>query len=298
MRSSKHKLRSANASADRIKQVLQKVTNRAGQDHPLNDLLPILEKENSLSAWLNVGQDEEADLFIILANQLSDIERKALAEFSDFVLSSSDDLAKKIADVEKENRYLKSLTLTDALTGLYNYRFFAKQLDVEIARTIRTGQPCSLMMIDLDDFKLINDTLGHDEGNKFLVLVSQTIEERLRPTDIMCRYGGDEFAIIMPATTLFEAMRIAQRLGESVSNIPPRLDKPFSVSMGLAQYDPDTSAGQGMSSFINMADRALYKAKEGGKNKICYEGKLPAIEKVTSVTIDEKAALLNKDDHE
>ncbi len=294
MRSSKHKLRSTNASSDRTKQIFRKVTNRIGQDHPLNDFLPILEKENSLSAWLNLGQDEEADLFIVLANRLSDIERKVLAEFSDFVLSSSDDLAKKIADVKKENICLKSLTLTDALTGLYNYRFFAKQLDVEIARTMRTGQPCSLMMIDLDDFKLVNDTLGHDEGNKFLVLVSQTIEERLRPTDIMCRYGGDEFTIIMPATTLFEAMRIAQRLGESVSNIPPRLDKPFSVSMGLAQYDPDTSAGQGMSSFINMADRALYKAKEGGKNKICYEGKLPAIEKATSVTMDEKAALLNK----
>jgi len=298
MSSSKHKLRFANSSAERTKQVLQKLTNSVGKDQPLNDLLPILEKVNSLTAWLNVGQDVEADLFIILANQLSDIERKALAEFSDFVLSSSDDLAKNISAVVKENRYLKSLTLTDALTGLYNYRFFTKQLDIEIARTIRTGQSCSLMMIDLDDFKLVNDTLGHDEGNKFLVLVSRAIEKRLRPTDIMCRYGGDEFAIIMPATTLFEAMHIAQRLGESVSNIPPRLDKSFSVSIGLAQYNPDTSSGEGMSSFINMADKALYKAKEGGKNKICYEGKLPVIEKVTSVTVDEKAALLNKDDHE
>jgi diguanylate cyclase (GGDEF)-like protein len=147
-------------------------------------------------------------------------------------------------------------------------------------------------MIDLDNFKELNDTLGHDEGNRFLMTVSIEMLQRLRPTDIMCRYGGDEFAIIMPATTLLDAMHIAHRLLESVVGIPPRLENPFSASIGLAEYDPD--AGQEISAFVNMADKALYRAKAQGKNRICHAGKLPRLGKAAAVTTDEKAALLDR----
>ncbi len=203
-----------------------------------------------------------------------------------------DELAKKIAKLEQENEYLKSLSLTDGLTGLYNYRFFAKQLEIEIGRTERTGQICSLMMIDLDNFKLLNDTYGHDEGNKFLVKTGEVMQENMRPTDILCRYAGDEFAVIMPATHLFDALRIGERLRESLGEIRWKLDTVCTASVGLAEYDPDSA--RGVSEFVNLADRALYRAKKGGKNSICYEGTLPEIAEVSPVSQKEKEALLRQ----
>ncbi len=220
-------------------------------------------------------------------------QRSASAGDTDMVDQSVEDLTRKIAELEKENEYLRSLSLTDALTGIYNYRFFVKQLEVEVGRTKRTGLSCSLMMIDLDNFKLLNDTLGHDEGNKFLIKVGLVIRENLRPTDILCRYAGDEFAIIMPATVLFDGLRIGERLGESVADIRWKLGTSCSVSSGLAEYDP--TSDYGASDFVKLADKALYRAKNSGKNSICFEGKLPDMAQVESVTREEKDVLLKRE---
>lgn len=293
MPSSKHKADPVATLKDQPPRAVREAPASTRKTRAPTDILRVLENEKTISAWLNLGESEKPELFIILADNLSSSEKKALEEVADVVVHTNDNLVSKLAVLEEQNKYLRSLSLTDGLTGLYNYRFFEKQLEVEMARTRRTGLPCSLMMTDLDDFKLLNDTLGHDEGNKFLVNVAQIIREKLRPTDILCRYGGDEFAVIMPATALFDAIRIAQRLKESVSRIPPKLDRPFSVSIGLAEYDP--SSGKEMSLFVNMADKALYRAKNGGKNMICHEGKLPEIGEAAPVTQDEKAALLKKD---
>ncbi len=294
MPSSKHKVDPTVPLRNQPPEIVQGASISTRKVQTLTNILRLLEKEKVISVWLDSGKDRNPELFAILADELSDSERKALTQVTDVVVHTRENLAKRVAELEKENKHLRSLSLTDGLTDLYNYRFFAKQLEVEMARTRRTGQPCSLMMTDLDDFKLLNDTLGHDEGNKFLVKVSEVIGEKLRPTDILCRYGGDEFAVIMPATTLFDALRIAERLRESVVMIPPKLDNPFSVSIGLAEYD--SSCGQEMSVFVNMADKALYRAKKGGKNRVCYEGKLPEISKVAPVTQDERAILLRRDD--
>jgi len=257
-----------------------------------SDVLPVLEKEGGVKAWTQGGTDPRGELFILFADSLSEREKAALRAASDVVLTDPDDLTTKLADLEKENRHLRSLSLTDELTGLYNYRFFARQLDIEMARTMRTGQACALIMIDLDDFKQINDTFGHDMGNTFLVQVSQALARKLRPTDIMCRYGGDEFAVIMPATDLSDAVRIAERLNAAVSTLSPELEKHFSVSIGVAEYEPERSGELDMNQFIRSADKALYRAKERGKDGICYEGRLPNVDTMTSVSSDEKTALL------
>jgi diguanylate cyclase (GGDEF)-like protein len=115
----------------------------------------------------------------------------------------------------------------------------------------------------------------------------------MRPTDILCRYAGDEFAIIMPATVLFDALRIGERLRQTLAGIPQKLDRPFSASIGLAEHYPESVSG--VSEFVNMADKALYRAKKSGKNSICYEGKLPDMVKVEPVTQEEKQALLKGD---
>jgi len=262
------------------------------ETNPVANVLPLLEQYGILTAWKAAGVHQRCELFVLLVRNLPERERRILKAASDLVLSDPEEVVDKLAELEQENRLLRELSLTDELTGLYNYRFFAKQLDVEMARTTRTGQACSLIMIDLDDFKQINDTFGHDEGNAFLVKVTKTLGERLRPTDIMCRYGGDEFAVIMPATDLLDAVRIAERLNVSVSRIPPKLDKPFSVSIGVAEYHPERSGGPDVNHLINLADKALYRAKERGKDGICYEGQLPDLDRTTSVSFDEKSALL------
>ena len=233
-----------------------------------SNIAHILKTHGTISACLNFTTDRKPEAFILLADDLSDPERDALLQATDTVVDIHADLVRMLAEVEKENKHLRSLSLTDDLTRLYNYRFFSKQLEIEIARTRRTGHPCSLMMIDLDNFKLLNDTYGHAVGNNFLMEVANTIGQKLRPIDILCRYGGDEFAVIMPATGLFDAMRIGQRLRESMSRIPWKLDRAVSASIGLAEYQPDSK--QEASEFINMADRALYKAKKNGKNRICF----------------------------
>lgn len=280
------------ASKNQYTQIVPGIQTTAHKTERLGDILRIIEKDSTISAWLRVKGNRNPELFIVLADKLSDSERNALAEVADVVVGAHDNLAKRIAELEQENRYLRSLSLTDGLTGLYNYRFFGKQLEVEMARVKRTGQPCSLMMIDLDDFKLLNDTLGHDEGNKFLVKVGKVLREKLRATDIMCRYGGDEFAVIMPATGLFDAMRLGQRLREALPKIPWKMDHPFSASIGLAEYDP--GSGHDVGEFVKMADRALYRAKKRGKNSICFEGKPQEMLEVESVTREEKEALVKR----
>jgi diguanylate cyclase (GGDEF)-like protein len=261
--------------------------------HPSN-IAHILENHSTMSAWLNLKTGRKPEAFILLADDLSDSERHALLQVTDIAVDIHGDLIKKLAEVERENKHLRSLSLTDALTGLYNYRFFYKQLEIEMARTRRTGHSCSLMMIDLDNFKLLNDTRGHVEGNNFLVEVASAIGQNVRPTDILCRYGGDEFAVIMPATGLFDAMRIGQRLRESVSRIPWKLDRAVSASIGLAEYRPHSE--QEASEFINMADSALYKAKKTGKNRICFEA--PPEKKVETEPVShmEREILLKRDD--
>ena len=254
----------------------------------------ILENHGTTSAWLNLSGARKREAFILLADDLSDSERDALLQVTDIALDVHGDLIKRLAEVEKENKHLRSLSLTDALTGLYNYRFFYKQLEIEMARTRRTGHSCSLMMIDLDNFKLLNDTWGHVEGNDFLVEVASTVGQNVRPTDILCRYGGDEFAVIMPATGLFDAMRIGQRLRECVCGIPWKLDHAVTASIGLAEYLPDAEGEA--SAFIDMADRALYRAKKTGKNRICFEAPPEKRVETEAVSQLEREILLKRDD--
>jgi two-component system cell cycle response regulator len=256
----------------------------------VGEFLGVLKKNDAISAWLQTSGREQPELFVLLADKLSLSEKETLTDIAHVVIHPDDNPIKRIADLEKENELLRSLSLTDGLTGLYNYRYFAKQMEVEMARTQRMGQPCSLMMIDLDDFKILNDTLGHDAGNRFLVHVSGEMLNNLRPTDIMCRYGGDEFAVIMPATALYDAIRIARRLKQAVYATPVKLAQSLSASIGIAEYDP--TGPQEMGAFVNMADSALYRAKKEGKNKICYEGTLLQPGRADAVTEDEKAALL------
>lgn len=177
----------------------------------------------------------------------------------------------ELKGLRKEAERLRDQVHTDTLTGLYNYRHFALELAQELERTRRSGQPTSLILIDLDHFKKINDTWGHEVGNQVLRRMGDLIRSTVRRIDIPCRYGGEEFALILPGTQLALAMNVAERLQEEVASAVLDLDGEevhFTVSMGATL----SVAGHGdtVESFVDRADKLLYEAKRSGRNRICH----------------------------
>jgi diguanylate cyclase len=146
------------------------------------------------------------------------------------------------------------------------------------------------MIIDLDNFKLLNDTLGHVEGDKFLREVGKVLRGNVRSTDMVCRYGGDEFTVIMPATELYPAVRIANRLKDAITNIPTPEGLVISSSIGIAEYK--ASSLYKIDEFVHVADSAMYDAKKNGKNKVSVSSEPEGVRaQLEAVTIEEKEAL-------
>lgn len=158
---------------------------------------------------------------------------------------------------------------TDGLTDLWNYSEFCRLLEREFSRTQRYGGVVSLLMIDLDHFKAINDTFGHEVGNEVLRRVAQHLQRTVRNTDIVARYGGEEFCVICPETTLDEASRLADRLRRSLIRCVrlsqhPRLQVRASIGVGSTS-DPRVGS---VVDLINLADQALYCSKQSGRNRV------------------------------
>lgn len=153
---------------------------------------------------------------------------------------------------------------TDTLTSLWNYGYFQYRLDEEIAKSNTTSLPLSLMMIDIDDFKKFNDTRGHIQGDNALRQISEVLKENCRKIDILCRYGGEEFALILPANNKKEAGLLGERVRKSVEH-KKILQSKFTISVGIASYPEDSSNKK---TLVEKADQALYKAKNRGKNRV------------------------------
>jgi diguanylate cyclase (GGDEF)-like protein len=164
--------------------------------------------------------------------------------------------------LEELSQRLRTMAYRDVLTGLYNHRFFHEQLTHEIDRSIRYGQPLTVLLFDMDNFKLINDTYGHLVGDKFLSLVGQIVAKQIRSSDIGARYGGDEFAVILPNTKVDEARRTAEKLEEAVARAAAMTPGDESVRLGVSigyASCPDDSRAAG--ELIEAADRRLYEVK-------------------------------------
>lgn len=153
---------------------------------------------------------------------------------------------------------------TDTLTSLWNHGYFQYKLDEELLKAKSKNYPISILMIDLDDFKKFNDTYGHIQGDEALRKVSEQLKKTVRDVDIICRYGGEEFSVILPFTTKEEAFGVAEVIRKSLAenNI---VGYKFTVSIGLSSYPQD---GMEKDALIRKADMALYKAKREGKNKV------------------------------
>ena len=154
---------------------------------------------------------------------------------------------------------------TDGLTGLVNHKTFYEILEKELWRSRRYGGQISVIMVDVDNLKKTNDTYGHRAGDKVIKEISRKIKECIRQIDTAARYGGDEFAVILPNTALGDATIVAQRMVASVAGSPATWKKeliPLSISVGLGQYDADTNPED----ITSRSDQALYLAKKAGKN--------------------------------
>jgi diguanylate cyclase (GGDEF)-like protein len=171
---------------------------------------------------------------------------------------------------ESEKRY-RELSIVDDLTQLYNSRHFYLQLKIELDRSNRYGQPLTLLLLDLDDFKIFNDTYGHVEGDQVLRRLGQVVKRCLRETDFAFRYGGEEFTILLPMTTCGDAAVTAERiradLKEEIFSPVQGQDVYMTVSIGLGQYKPR----EDMKAFVHRVDQLMYQAKKNGKDRVCSE---------------------------
>lgn len=157
--------------------------------------------------------------------------------------------------------------ITDGLTGLANHKTFYEVLEKELWRTRRYGGQISLIMVDVDNLKQINDVYGHRAGDKAIREISARIKRCIRQIDTAARYGGDEFAVILPNTSLTEAIVVAERMVAIVSKSPVIWNNEeisISISIGLGQYSPDSTPED----ITSRSDQALYMAKQAGKNTV------------------------------
>jgi diguanylate cyclase (GGDEF)-like protein len=160
------------------------------------------------------------------------------------------------------------LSLTDGLTGLWNRRHLALRIEAELSRAVRFGEPFAVLYCDLDGFKPVNDTLGHQAGDTLLIETARRLTDVTREVDIVARPGGDEFTLLLPRTGLGGALRLADKIRTAVGGRPFDLDgttASLSMSIGVAAYPEHGSSGKEL---LAAADSALYRAKAGGRNRV------------------------------
>lgn len=168
------------------------------------------------------------------------------------------------------NVKLREMAFRDGLTGLYNYRYFQELMDREVSRSQRYHLALSLILFDIDHFKKVNDTYGHPAGDEVLRQLAELVQETMRITDIVVRYGGEEFAVILPSTDLGGCKVFATRLRrrvEEMEMVVNGISIRITISAGVTGYDP-TQKQLDKSMLINSADSALYKAKNNGRNRV------------------------------
>ncbi len=182
------------------------------------------------------------------------------------VEEATGDLAAALKELEAANAKLKELSFKDEVTGLFNRRFFSIRLEEEINRYRRFNHPVSVILLDLDGFKAVNDELGHAAGDETLRDVAQLLLKHSRGINVIARYGGDEFVILLVETAKSGARRYAERMREAVSTQAFAHGQRITASFGVASLPEDTAVSPG--ELVRAADEALYAAKRAGKDTV------------------------------
>jgi diguanylate cyclase (GGDEF)-like protein len=179
---------------------------------------------------------------------------------------SYQELERRHRELTRANEVLEQLSATDGLTQLYNHRHFQAQFLREAKRAERTGGPLCLLLVDVDDFKLLNDRLGHSAGDRVLQEIARAMQHQIRETDYLARYGGEEFVLLLPQTGVEGGVALAEKVRGAIEALEVPVIGPegrvqVTVSIGVALY------ARGPEATFDAADRALYEAKAAGKNR-------------------------------
>lgn len=187
-----------------------------------------------------------------------------MGDFSTAFNTMVESLAKSRAELQRLNALLQAQADTDALTGTFNRYYFCAAAPAEMELCRCQGKPISLMMLDIDNFKTINDRFGHQAGDQTLVRIADGVRATVRETDWLVRWGGEEFLVFAPETGLASAMVLAERIRQAVAGLCPGDDRSCTVSIGVAER----ADGESADSLVRRVDQAMYAAKAAGRNRV------------------------------
>lgn len=220
----------------------------------------IIVEQDASVLWSQVSREILYDLLIIVL-----VIMPVIIVFTLFIAQ----INKQKKELVQSNKKLQSLATTDGLTGLLNHRTFQDTLSKCIVKAGTANKPLTLLMMDIDNFKIFNDQFGHQAGDKVLVQLSRQMKDAFKNTGFVARYGGEEFVVILPNTGHEKGLALAQEFSSLIQSTPLKLDEEtevrISLSIGLASYPKDAADRQNL---IKFADRALYKAKELESSKV------------------------------
>jgi two-component system, cell cycle response regulator len=221
------------------------------------------------------GLESGADDYISKPYNFRELEARVRAMLR--IKRLQDELDQKNRELELANHRLKKLSITDGLTELFNHRHIHELLHDEFERTLRSGDPLSVAMIDLDRFKHVNDTYGHPTGDVILFETARILRDTAREIDMPGRYGGEEFIVILPGTNEDAAAAFAERVRHAIEGYLFRdgaTEVRMTLSSGVASFPANGTDSP--ESLLKLADAALYQAKEGGRNRVVRASEIAA----------------------
>lgn len=265
-----------NRSAEKIHEIKELVSDRYQVDETQIETMIDAVAERSIQAMslFEIDPGKMKPFSIMLQEANEELGKLNLSyEYLVIELKQAKETAEKLAgELKAANEKLRGLAYRDGLTGLFNHRYFQDFIEKELTKAIRYERAFSLIMLDIDHFKKINDEYGHPAGDTVLKAISKMIEQTVRKCDVVSRYGGEEFTIVLPETTLKGAVILAERLRKIVEQLVIKVNDDgirLTVSLGLTVWEPGLAVTK-KAEIIDAADRALYKSKNTGRNKVSF----------------------------
>ena len=221
---------------------------------------------------LHSDRKDEVGILTNTFQEMSSKLAKSYSELRELNESLEERIQRRTEDLEATKDELKILASTDSMTKLYNRRYFSEISEEIFKMGKREHTPVSLIMIDIDNFKKINDIYGHHVGDKVIITIANILIENTRKSDIVCRFGGEEYIILLPSSEIESTMKIAESIRDLVAKLVIKLENNtllhVTVSIGVSEVNMTVDTGIEVA--INKSDNALYEAKRGGKNKVIY----------------------------
>jgi diguanylate cyclase (GGDEF)-like protein len=242
---------------------------------PLEQLSDAARRISQGELEVEIADQRRRDEIGLLTRTFNDMARRLRRNRAE-IEQQHRQLREQNEQLQQANEVLEQLSITDGLTKLHNHRYFQETLTREIKRVSRTGERLAMLLIDIDDFKALNDRLGHAAGDAVLVRIARILNESVRESDVLARYGGEEFVVLAPGTDLEGAAYLAEKVRTAVAEASFGIDVSgeamrVTVSIGVAEYAGDRRG------FFDTADRALYRAKAAGKNCVVGPEELASV---------------------